>query len=58
MPAYTYVCDDHPKRIFEYVIRSIHDIEVPPKCPKCGEVMTRIFDAAPTHFRGNGWGKD
>jgi hypothetical protein len=31
--------------------------EVKPKCALCEQIMHRVFDAAPTHFAGGGWGK-
>lgn len=27
-----------------------------PACPDCGITMTKLFAAAPVHFKGTGWG--
>jgi len=27
-------------------------------CAYCNEPMTKVIQAAPTHFKGKGWGKD
>lgn len=57
--TYTFKCAEGHEPQFAYLIKSIFDNTwLPPKCSDCGETMGRIFDAAPTHFAGGGWGKD
>jgi predicted nucleic acid-binding Zn ribbon protein len=57
--TYTYQCVNlkHAYNV-QTVNRSMFDPEVAPKCQICEQEMYRLYDAAPTHFAGGGWGKD
>jgi predicted nucleic acid-binding Zn ribbon protein len=56
--TYTYQCVNlkHGYQVTT-VTRSMLEKEVKPKCALCEQIMHRVFDAAPTHFAGGGWGK-
>lgn len=54
--TYDWICKNHDKPRFQYTIQSmLVEIEAP-KCAVCEQVMERVFNAAPTHFKGGGWG--
>lgn len=53
MPNYDFACiacDIQVERYFEF--NAEHRVE----CEKCGNTMTKVFVAPPTHFKGHGWG--
>jgi putative FmdB family regulatory protein len=54
MPAYSYRCsscgDLFQKRF------SFEDDSSVTACPLCGETAKKIYEAAPVHFKGRGWG--
>jgi predicted nucleic acid-binding Zn ribbon protein len=56
--TYTYQCVNlkHAYNV-QTVNRSMFEPEVAPKCAICEQEMHRVYDAAPTHFAGGGWGK-
>ncbi len=37
------------------ITRSIHEKEGEYDCPNCSTILSRKWEAPPTHFRGSGW---
>jgi putative FmdB family regulatory protein len=56
MPTYQYSCPGCPMTIT--ITRSLDSEEHKPICANCAKTMTRVFDAPPIRFEGEGWGKD
>lgn len=54
MPNYEFRCEKCDKNFTRY--RSFDKSNVPQDCPECGEVSKRVYNPAPVHFRGGGWG--
>ena len=54
--TYDWICKNHDKPRFQYTIQSMLVPIEPPACAVCEQVMERVFNAAPTHFKGGGWG--
>lgn len=53
MPNYDFVCiscDITTEKFFYFN----EDQRV--ECEKCGNIMNKVFQANPTHFKGGGWG--
>lgn len=55
MPTYEFKCE--PCGTIVEIRRAFTD-DVEEKCGTCNAVMSKVFFAAPAHFRGTGWGKD
>jgi predicted nucleic acid-binding Zn ribbon protein len=56
--TYTYQCVNLKHlHVTKEIARSMFEPEVVPNCPVCEREMVRVFDAAPTHFAGSGWGR-
>ena len=53
MPTYSYKCPSCPQTVT--VSRSVEDKERIPECFACGLVMTRVFEAPPIVFKGEGF---
>ena len=58
MPTYVYVCNDHKPPFKLQLWRSVFESEALPECMKCKKPMTRVYDAPPVTFKGNGWAKN
>lgn len=56
--TYTFRCNNHKEPLYAYVVQSMMDKLADKHCAQCGEKMVRVYDAAPTHFTGSGWGRE
>lgn len=53
MATYTYKCPDHGPFDKQHPMATVPDQET---CPNCGQWSNKQYFAAPTHFKGGGWG--
>jgi putative FmdB family regulatory protein len=54
MPNYEYSCIECD--VLKKIFRSINDQEIFPSCPKCGYLMTRVWNfQGGVHFKGSGF---
>lgn len=54
MPAYSYRCSSCGN-LFEKRFSFDEDSRVAP-CQLCGEPAKKVYEPAPVHFKGRGWG--
>lgn len=53
MPNYDFACvscDITEEGFFKF------EEEHRKECPRCGNLMNKVFSATPAHFKGGGWG--
>jgi len=53
MPVYSYSCDDC--ELVTQMVRPIADRDIPVTCLECNQIMRRIIEATPVHFKGSGF---
>lgn len=53
MPVYPYRCESCAMPV--EVVRSVHDIAVPPTCGACGGLTRRVFTAPSVHRGALAW---